>query len=329
VIHNPRRPIRRGIAAACALAALAALTACSTRPPADEVYLFYKDGSVDTKEFQECVEPNGKGPWQANNKVFTLPTSLRTWNIRPSGGDTDQWIRSSSKPGPNGQPGPEVGVFATAEFYLNTNCDDPDGDGPLTAKDSPVVQFWEKTGRRYKVSDGDGTFSDEQWRTMLLNTLVPAEEKAIREVTRNYTADELDANANGVWKKMEDALGTTFLTELKAKTGGDYFCGPTYDRAKKDCPPIRISITDINFADPGIAEARAKVFKAEQDAKAALIAAQSQVDVANKLSQAGKDAGYVRLKELESQLAAAQACAANPNCTLIIGGPAGVNITPK
>lgn len=318
--HNPR-PIRRGAAAASALLVLAVASACSTRPPADEVYLFYKDGSVDTKEFQEYVEPNGKGPWQANNKVFALPTSLRTWNIRPSGGDTDQWIRSSSKPGPNGQPGPEVGVFATAEFYLNTNC-----DGGAT---SPVVQFWEKTGRRYKVSDGDGVFSDEAWRTMLLNTLVPAEEKAIREVSRLYTADELDANANGVWKKMEDALGTTFLAELKAKTGGDYFCGPTYDRSKTDCPPIRISITDVNFADPGIAEARAKVFKAEQDAKAALIAAQSQVDVANKLSQAGKDAGYVRLKELESQLAAAQACAANPNCTLIIGGPAGVNITPK
>ena len=315
------RNSRRTAAAALALVALGVLTACSTRPPADEVYLFYQDGPTAPKEFQECVEPNGKGPWQANNKVFTLPTSLRTWNIRPNGGDTDQWIRSSSKPGAGGQPGPEVGVFATAEFYLNTNCEG--------GKDSPVVQFWEKTGRRYKVSDGDGVFSDEAWRTMLLNTLVPAEEKAIREVTRNYSADALDANADGVWKKMEEALGTTFLAELKAKTGGDYFCGPTYDRAKQDCPPIRISITDVNFADPGIAEARAKVFKAEQDAKAALIAAQSQVDVANKLSQAGKDAGYVRLKELESQLAAAQACAQNPNCTLIISGSAGVNITPK
>lgn len=318
---------RRITAPIAAVGLLLGLAACSTRPPADEVYLFYMDGSVDTKEFKQCVEPNGKGPWRANNKTFALPTSLRTWNIRPKGGDTDQPIKSSSKPGKDGQPGPEVMVFATAEFYLNTNCGI--GDNAGTDKNSPVVQFWEKTGRRYKVSEGDATFSEEGWRTMLLNTLVPAEEKAIREVTRNYSADALDANADGVWKQMEEALGTTFLAELKAKTGGDYFCGPGYDRAKPDCPPIRISITDVNFADAGIAEARAKVFKAEQDAKAALIAAQSQVDVANKLSQAGRDAGYVRLKELESQLAAAQACAQNPNCTLIIGGPAGVNVTPK
>lgn len=308
-------------AAVTAAVAVVSMAACSTRPSPDEVYLFYMNGSFDKKDFKECVSPNGKGPWQANNDVFALPTSLRTWNIRPSGGDTDQAIRSSSKPGANGQPGPEVAVYATAEFYLNTNCDG--------GKNSPVVQFWEKTGRRYHVSNENGEFSDDGWHTMLLNTLVPAEEKAIREATKNYSADELDANANGVWKRIEESLGATFLAELKAKTGGDYFCGPTYNRASGQCPPLRISITDVNFADPGITEARARVFKAEQDAKAALIAAQSQVDVANKLSTAGKDAGYVRLKELETQLAAAQACSANPNCTLIVGDAAGVNVNAK
>lgn len=319
--------VSRVIAGLAALAVAVSLAACSTRPPADEVYLYYMDGPTDSKDFKECVEPNGKGPWSANNNVYALPTSLRTWNIRPAGGDTDQPVKSSSKPGQDGQPGPEVLVYATAEFYLNTHCGT--GDKAGTDKASPLVQFWEKTGRRYKVSDGSGNFDEGAWRTMLLNTLVPAEEKAIREVTRNYTADQLDANADGVWKQMEEALGTTFLAELKAKTGGDYFCGPGYDRGKPDCPPLRISITDVNFADQGIAEARARVFKAEQDAKAALIAAQSQVDVANKLSQAGKDAGYVRLKELEAQLQAAQACAQNPNCTLILGTGAGVNVNTK
>jgi hypothetical protein len=315
-----RRPPRL-VAAALGIAVLAGLTGCSTRPSPDEIYLYYMNGPIDTKDFAECVEPNARGPWQANNDVFTLPTSLRTWNIRPSGGDTDVPIKSSSKPGPDGQPGPQVIVYATAEFYLNTNCEG--------GKDSPVVQFWEKTGRRYGVSNSDGEFSEEGWRTMLLNTLVPAEEKAIREVTRNYTADALDANMDGIWRKMEEELGNTFLAELRAKTGGDYFCGPTYNRASGECPPIRISITDVSFADQGIAEARAKVFKAEQEAKAALIAAQSQVDVANKLSQAGRDAGYVRLKELETQLEMAKACAANPNCTLIVGDTTGVNVNTK
>lgn len=314
--------VRRFVAAFLAAAVAVTLAACSTRPSPDELYLFYTNGPIDQKGFQECVEPNGKGPWQANNDVFALPTSLRTWNIRPSGGDTDQPIKSSSRPGPNGEPGPEVAVYATTEFYLNTNCEG--------GKDSPVVKFWENTGRRYTVSTAGAEFSDEGWRTMLLNTLIPAEEKAVREAVRKHGADDLDANVNGVWKQIEDDLGETFVAELRAKTGGDYFCGPGYDRRRAECPPIRISITDISFADQGIAEARAKVFKAEQDAKAALIAAQSQVDVANKLSQAGQDAGYVRLKELEMQLQAAQACASNPNCTLILGaGAAGVNVNNK
>lgn len=317
---------RRAVAALLAAAGLIALTGCSTRPSPDEVYLFYMAGPIDTKEFKECVEPNAKGPWQANNQVFALPTSLRTWNIRPTGGDTDQAIKSSSKPGPGGQPGPEVLVYATAEFYLNTTCDG--------GKDSPVVQFWERTGRRYKVSNDDAEFNKDGWRTMLLNTLVPAEEKAIREVTRLYSADDLDANANGVWKRMEDQLGATFLAELKLKTGGDYFCGPEYRRGSKECPPIRISITDVNFADPGIAEARARVFKAEQDAKAAEIAAQSKLRVARTLAQVGKDPTYLRIAELENELAIArertrqaELCAQNPNCTVVVGD--GVNVNTK
>jgi hypothetical protein len=309
-------------AAALGLTLVGALTACSVRPNADEMYLYYTNGSVDTKAFQECVKPNGKGPWQANNDVFALPTSLRTWNIRPTGGDTDQAIQSGSKPTVNGsttQPGAGVAVYATAEFYLNTNCDG--------GKDSAVVKFWEQTGRRYGVSSASGEFSQDGWNRMLLNTLVPAEEKAIREVTRNYSADDLDANTNGIWKQMEGALGATFQAELLAKTGGNYLCGPGYDRAKADCPPVRISITDINFADAGIAEARARVFKAEQDAKAALVAAQSQVDVANKLGQAGKNPSYLELKKLETWLAGIQACAQNPNCTTFVGEPDGVAVS--
>lgn len=302
----------KAVIASCLGLTLLGVGGCSTRPAADEMYLYYTNGSVDTKKFQECVAPNGKGPWQANNDIFALPTSLRTWNIRPTGGDTNQPIKSSSKPD-GSQPGPEVVVYVTAEFYLNTNCDGK--------SKSPVVQFWEQTGRRYGVSSNAGEFNQDGWNRMLLNTLVPAEEKAIREVTRNYSADELDANANGIWKQMETALGTTFLTELKAKTGGDYFCGPGYDRAKPDCPPVRISITDVNFADQGIAEARARVFKAEQEAKAALVAAQSQVDVANKLATASKNPDYIKIRELETWLAGVQACAANPNCTTFVGQP--------
>lgn len=317
---------RNTAAVIAGVALVAATTACSTRPNPDEMYLYYLNGSVDTKQFQECVAPNGRGPWQANNDVFALPVSLRTWNIRPKGqgGDSETAIRSGSKPtvaGKTTQPGAEVNVYTTTEFFLNTNCDG--------GKDSPVVKFWEQTGRRYEVSDNGGEFSPDGWGRMLQNTLVPALEKSIRESTRNYSADDLDANTNGAWKTMEAALGATFQAELKAKTGGDYLCGPGYDRAKPECPPVRISITGIDFADTGIADARAKVFKAEQDAKAALVAAQSQVDVAKKIGEAGNNPSYLKIKQLETWLAGIQACAANPTCTVFVGQPDGVSVTQK
>lgn len=318
-------PIRVAALVAAILTVTAA-AGCSTRPPADEVWLYYMNGSVDTKTFKACVEPNTKGDWKANNDTFALPTSLRTWNVAPSGGDTGAWTVVGSKPDAAGQAGPQVGVWSTTEFYLNTNCT----NGP----DSPVVQFWEKTGRRpwldgKGVSDTKG-FNADAWRIMLLNTLVPVQQKALQRVARMYTADQMDTNIDDTWRKMEEAMQAEFVEQLRLKVGGDYFCGVTYNRSKTECPAVRVSITSIDFADPTVQQKRAEVRAAAEDAKKRLIEAQAKVDEARLLSQAARDANYMRLKELETFLQAAQACASNPNCTLVVTPPGGgVNVNTK
>jgi len=108
------------------IALVGTLTACSTRAPADFVILYYKAGAGDNREFQECIEPGHAGSYPVDDEVFPLPVSLRTWNIAVQGGDTDRPITSGSKPapvnGPDGrptgqtQPGPEVLIWATADF---------------------------------------------------------------------------------------------------------------------------------------------------------------------------------------------------------------------
>lgn len=347
--------VRHGLAAALVGVVAATLAACATRAPADSIILYYQSGAGENREWAECIEPGQSGGYPIDDEIFELPTSLRTWNIRPEGGDTNQPITSGSRPGqtvgPDGrptgvtQPGPEVLIWATADFYLNTDC----GAG----KDSPVVRFWEQTGRRFNVSvDGENGFNVDNWRGMLLNTLVPAEEKAIREATRGYSADDLDANANGVWAAVERQLGPSFNATLREKVGGDYFCGPEYRRGQEvtwreyqsdgvdaagvakfreverrgACPPVRITITDVAFANGDIAKARADVYAAEQRAKAALIDAQSRADVAAKLEQANTPA-YIELQRIEAQLKAAEACRANPNCTVIIDGSGKAGVT--
>lgn len=343
--------IRRALSTLIIAGLLASSAACSTRPPSDMIALYYKAGVGDNKTFVECIQPGKSGSWPIDDEVFYLPTSLRTWNMRPQGGDTDQPVRSGTRP-KGDQPGPEVAVWTVTDFYLNTDC----SGGPS----SPLVQFWENTGRRYSVSkNGDDGFDDKAWQTMLVNTLVSAQEKSLRSLARAYDADALDANAGGIWAEIERRMAPLFQAELRAKVGGDYFCGAGYNRGrdvewtelvddgvdqaglptvreekkKGKCPPVRITISDVSFADPGIAAARAKVFEAEQNAKAALIAAQSQVDVAAKLAQAGRDPGYVRLRELEVQLAIADKnlqiaaeCAKNPNCTVVVTSGGGVNV---
>lgn len=334
------RTRRTAAALTLALAAGLALVGCSTRAEPDEIVLYYKSGAGDNRDFKECIEPGQAGSYPVDDVTFPLPTSLRTWNIRPQGGDSDQAIKSSTKPDAKGTPGPDVSIYAKVEFYLNTDC--------KAGKDSPIVQFWERTGRRYKVAE-DGAFKDDGWRTMLMNTLIPAEEAALRGVTRDFSADKLDADIDGTWDKVEVRAAQQLRTSLNESVGGsDYFCGPQYRRGaevswtetkldaagaivteekKGNCPPVKIEITDVNFADSKIAEARAAVFAAEQKAKADLIAAEAKVREARLLAEANKTPGYLQLEQAKMQLQAAQACAANPNCTLVVGVDGGqVNV---
>lgn len=337
-------------AALGAVLVLGSLAACSSRAEPDEIGLYYTKGSIEGTKFQECIEPSTKGPGTVNDEVYWLPTSLRTWNIQPEGGDTANPITAGSKPDVNGQAGPQVHVWATTEFYLNSDCTDAEGKETTQA---PVVLFWEKTGRRYSVT---AKVDDQGWKNMLLNTLVPVLERTMQSVTRNFTADELDANVGDTWAKAEALMREEFTAQLRGKVGGDYFCGPEYQRdrdvtwnqktvksekveetvaGKKvtvdkfnfgpdesksgQCPPVKVTISNVDYADKGLQDARAATRKAAEEAKRRLIEAQAKVDEAAILSKAAQDKNYMRLKELETQLQMAQACAASPNCKLIIG----------
>lgn len=290
------------IAALLLFTAALSLTACAIAEP-DKVGLYYMEGSSDGYHFDHCIEPGASDDGTWNNSVVYLPTNLRTWNIAAEGGDTNRPITVASKPESNQPSGVQVNVWAQVNLVLNTNCDG--------GKDSTIVAFWEKIGRRYQADN------DEGWKNMLLNTVVPALEKATRVVVRNYPADPLVAGTN--LPEIQEAIGKEFSSELNRVTGGPYFCGPTFNRASKDCPPVQVLVKDVDYADPGIQQARNEKQQALERATALVAEAEGKLRAASAQQQLYDNPAWVALEKAKIQLEIAKACGQNPNCRMIMG----------
>ena len=74
-------------------------------------------------------------------------------------------------------------------------------------------------------------------------------ETSMRERVFTYTVDELFANAVGEASGHEDAIrkiqvdiASTLKENISRVLGGQYFCGPTFDRDKPDCPDFEFII---------------------------------------------------------------------------------------
>lgn len=328
---NKRNFRRAGIATL--LMAGITLTACSVTPEPDVMVLRYTGGSHDGSTFNGCVDGGTRADGVVNDNDYTLMTSERTWAItKDDSGDSKEPIEAATKPDAKGNPGPKVKVWLKADFFLNTGCkQNKDGEWD---KNSPVVKWWETSGRRYEADVNPGETpaqqsKDEGWVNLLKAKFVPSELRAIQDSARLYTADDLNTGTNGSWANMETEIEKRLSEDLNSN--GGFYCGPGYDRKNPDsCPPIRVTITDVDYSDGSVAAAREAVYAAELEAKKKVIEAQAQVDQSNILSKAARDPNYMRLKELEMQLAQVQACASNPNCTIFLGtGPSGVNVNAK
>jgi regulator of protease activity HflC (stomatin/prohibitin superfamily) len=209
-----------------------------------------------------------------------------------------------------------VQVWPKTTFKLNTFCDKNGGK---------LKPFWENLGRRYGANEEGG------WRKMLLEVVVPPLEKSIRDVTRFYPADDLVGNVNGVIQEMQTKVAAQFTTELKRIAGDDYFCGPSFNRLKDECPAVELLIKDVTYNDPGIQAARnekqkavelaaAQLAKAQGEAAALVAEAQGKRDAAAALASLYNSPGWVQIQMQILQLEAVRACAEKATCQMMIGG---------
>lgn len=302
------------VTAVMALAVGTSLTACSSVADPDQIGLYYNMGASDGYKFDSCIEPGQAGDYEWNNEVVYLPTSLRSWNILENGGDTDKAIVVASKPELDQPSGVQVKVWSQTAFYLNTFCDKNGGK---------IAPFWEKIGRRYNANTPDG------WAAMIKATLVPPLQKAEQDVIREYNADQLIGNVGGVRAEAQKKISEAFTAELRRITGDDYFCGPAFNRSSATCPAVEIIIVDVDLENKALQDARNEKIRAQEIAAAKVAEAQGQVDAAKKLESLYRNQAWMQLEKAKLQLQAVQACAANPTCTIFIGGNGNIVINGK
>lgn len=293
------------------------LTGCATIPEPDYVGLYYMEGPSDGYKFGECIDPGQTGPAEWNNSVVYLPVNLRTWTIDDAeGADSREEIIVSAAPQENQPSGVQVRVSTKTNMHLNTFCDQNGG---------VLREFWEKIGRRYQADTAEG------WRKMLLAEFVPVQKTIIKDVLRKYQADPLIANVDAVQAQAAKEITDRLATEFNRISGGNFFCGPSFNRRSKDCPPLELLIIGLEYADPGIQQARnekqkqlelaaAKVAAAKGDAEALVARAQGEQDAAGKLAALYNSPGWVKLQQTIKQTEALiEACKAAKECKLIVG----------
>lgn len=305
------------------MAVALSLSGCTSVTEPDQVGLYYFVGDLEGYEFDHCTEPSKTDDMTFNDEIVYLPIGLRNWLVADrDGADSRTAVTVSTAP-ETGQPsGVQVKVWSNTSFKLNTYCDTSGGVAKV---------FWETIGRRYKADTPDG------WRDMLNKIFVPALEKATQDVIRSYKADDLVGNIatatapTGVRAEAQTKIAAAFTLELKRATGGDFFCGPVFDRVKADCPGIEILISDVDFSDAGIQEARnekqkavelaaAKLATAQGEAASLLAEAKGKADAAAQLNKLYANPNWVRLQDtiLKTQ-ALIEACKAAKECKLIVG----------
>lgn len=293
------------------------LTGCTSVTEPDQVGLYYNVGDLEGNKFDHCTKPSETDDFTMNDEIVYLPINLRNWLIADrDGADSRSGVVVSTTPEKNQPSGVQVRVWSNTSFMLNTYCDDSGG---------VLKQFWESIGRRYGADTPNG------WNSMLEKIFVPALEKATQDVVRSYNADELVGDINGVRAEAQQKIAARFTAELKAATGGDFFCGPTFDRSKPECPQITMILSDVDYADGGIQEARNEKAKQVELAAAALEKARGQAaalmaeaigkkNAAAELAKLYANPSWVRLQDtiLKTQ-ALIEACKEAKECKLVVG----------
>lgn len=313
-------------------------TGCSQQAPIDEIGLYYSGGPLEGRKFQRVINPgSGSSILGIFDTMSWLPAGQRNYIVSKEAEEGDRktvdFIRVPAK------GGVLVDFEISVYFKLNTHVDDLPNDEKYK-KGGTLRKFWESIGKKYSADTEDG------WDKMLNDNFRKVIETSMRQKVFNFTVDELYANQEGEASGKEDAIqkiqneiAAALKDNINTSLGGEYFCGPTFDRDRKECPGFQFIINSAEPADEGVrtsfaaqrvaanevitAQNRAKAREAEAQGTAAVKRAEAQgiLDAQNAL-RGNLSPEYLKLQEIEAQ----KACAVSGKTICIFGGGSGVNL---
>ena len=314
--------------------AVAALAACGSTT-ADTVGLRYDDGPIEGEHFEGVVEPgSGQKFLGPLNKIIRLPVNQREYtfcaDVRTKDDDT----------GCDAPPitvtalcGAELAFSGGVTFELNT------GDNDI------VRQFYEEICRKFDCAGEDGVKNDG-WDEMLRVNMRGPIEDALQEEVRGYSVDAIYAGVPAEGENLDGEAALSTLTKISNNlasrlketindyAGGEFFCGPSYDRSKPDtCAESKFAfiITEVSASDAVEAafdrnvSSRQGVVDAKNEAEQQRIRAEAERKAAEEKASIYQDPSYRDYLRAQAEAD----CAKNPECTIVVTNGQDVNVNTR
>lgn len=293
--------------------------ACTTQTGVTTIGLYYTGGWHEGEHFEKVILPGSGAQFRGwGDSIVRLPVNQRNYIVSKAEGEGDRQgadvIRVPAKGGVLMDF--EVAVY----FKLNTHTDDIKG-----FKGGTLRKFNEQICRKYNCDDGGG------WDKMLNDNFRKILETSMRQRVFNYSVDELFANAEGQASGSEDAIlkiqsdiASTIKTNVNKVLGGQYFCGPKFDRDKKECPDFEFVINSAEPASKAVRQSFDAVRSAANEAQASKARAEG-TKASQQASQVALTPEYLRFLEIQAM----QSCAKSANCTLVVTPGGNVNVNTK
>jgi regulator of protease activity HflC (stomatin/prohibitin superfamily) len=284
--------------------------------PVDMIGLHYTGGPIDGQQFVKIIEPgSGNRFLGLQDQLALLPVTQRDYTASDDDGADGPPIVAPARGGVDMKF--DVGAY----FTLNTNAD-------------VARRFYERVCIKFECD------SDEGWNAMLKVNFRRPIEQAIQQSIRDYTVNELyagvpeagaatDEEATAILERVQDQISADLKENINTVLGGDFFCGPTFDRSVDECPDFEFQITSATPISDAVrnafndnAASQQAVVTARNNAESALAVAEGN-RAAQEAVQASLTPEYLRLREIEAMAR----CADNPNCTVVFtDGSTGVNV---